>query len=700
MAHDREMENSFGFKTIRLFKDQPLGSGSYGNVYRAKCDDLPCAAKLIHELLFTNLDPTAQAPRQTEKGLPTWRFEQECQLLSTMRHPNIVQYLGIYHDPDTGLPALLMELMDDNLTHLLERSKQPIPYNIQVNICYDIALALSFLHSNGIIHRDLSSNNVLLIGNVRAKVTDFGMVRLGDQNPRASQLTFTMCPGTDVFMPPEAVREKPVYTEKIDCFSFGVITLQIITQKFPEPGNRRQEIELNNPDLPCGTYERIVPETERRQNHISLVDSNHTLLQIILDCLKDKDSERPTAKELCDRLETIIEREELRSLRQKFEESLQEKDQQLKHHICQLKREKDEAVNEKGRLEREKDEEIKRLERELHEMKQLQGNEHTTESQSQADTATSGEEHNAEKNIKMIWKEEVEAPYQISNQDNTSAVVESDGTSLYFRRSKGYKEFYVCTYTTSPFTWSQLPDSPTTYSSSVIVNNMLTVVGGSCGRSITNQLFSLKGNGNDRKWTEHFPRMPTRRYNSIALCKGINLIVAGGDTPVDGTSKTVIVMNTETRQWSMVADLPKQLSQVCGIICGNNLYIFETNYSNVYTCPASALIQSCRSRSTVGIKLWNNIASPPVNYTCYVSFQDRLLSVGGQPKGSYHNECTSLVYVYSPSTDSWEDIGNMAVARRYCFAGVLPNNQLMVVGGTNSSGNVTSSVEIATLELC
>ena len=695
MAHDREMENTFGFKTIRLFKDQPLGSGSYGKVYRAKCDNLPCAAKLIHEILFTNLasDATSQAaPAQTEKGLTTWRFEQECQLLSTIRHPNIVQYLGIYHDPDTGLPALLMELLDDNLTHFLERSTQPIPYHIQVNICYDIALALSFLHSNDIIHRDLSSNNVLLIGNVRAKVTDFGMARLGDQNPRASHLTFTMCPGTDVFMPPEAVREKPVYTEKIDCFSFGVITLQIITQKFPEPGNRRQEIQLNNPDLPCGTYERIVPETERRQNHISKVDSNHSLLQIILNCLKDKDNERPTAQELCDRLETIIERDELRSLRSKFEESLQEKDQQLE----QLKRVKDEAIKEKGKLEREKDEEIKTLERELHEMKEQlkKENEQATKAQSQADT-TSGGEQNTEK-IKMIWEDGPDAPCPMSKSKGNNTVESDDGSSLYFR--KGVKAFYICTCTTRLFTWSQLPDSPTLYNPSVIVNNMLTVVGGSRDGNTTNQLFSLTGSGNDRKWTEYFPPMPTKRSRSIALCKGTALIVAGGDTPVDGTTRAVAVMNTETRQWSTVADLPYPLSQGSGVICGDNLYILKSEYygNNIaYTCSTSALIKSCRSRSTVGI--WNKIAIPPVTWTCYVSFQDRLLSVGGRPNS---NACTPLVYMYSPSTNSWEDIGNMSIARRNCFAGVLPNNQLMVVGGTNSLNKETASVEIATIELC
>ena len=229
------------------------------------------------------------------------RFEQECEFLSTIRHPNIIQYLGMHQDPDIRLPILLMELMDDSLTHYLETSPQLIPYHIQVNICHDITLALSFLHSNGIVHRDLSSNNVLMIGNIRAKVTDFGMARLGDMNPRATHLTFTMCPGTDVYMPPEAVKDKPVYTEKIDCFSFGVIAVQIMTRLFPQPGDRRKEIEIEH----IGLIEKRVSECERRQNHISKVDPNHPLLVIALDCLEDKDVERPSAEELCRRVASL-----------------------------------------------------------------------------------------------------------------------------------------------------------------------------------------------------------------------------------------------------------------------------------------------------------------------------------------------------------------------------------------------------------
>ena len=293
MAEQQQVK-TIGFKTVHLLKDQVLGIGSYGKVCKAECDGLLCAAKVMHETLF---DPTTQqliAPHR-EHRLPMRRFEQECEFLSTIRHPNIIQYLGMYQDPDTHLPVLLMELMDDSLTHFLEGSPQPIPFHIQINICHDVTLALSFLHSNGIVHRDLSSNNVLMIGNIRAKVTEFGMARLGDMNPRATQLTFTMCPGTDVYMPPEAVKDKPVYSEKIDCFSFGVIAIQTITRLFPQPGDRRKEIEIEN----VGLVEKRISEQERRQNHISKVDPNHPLKAIALSCLKDKDVERPSAEELC-----------------------------------------------------------------------------------------------------------------------------------------------------------------------------------------------------------------------------------------------------------------------------------------------------------------------------------------------------------------------------------------------------------------
>ena len=290
---------NIGFKRIEiLFRENVLGTGAYGQVYKAKCDDLVCAAKILHPLL-TEHDQSPLPNEATSQTHPRQRFEREYELLRAIRHPNIVQYLGLHHDLSSDSPVLLMELMDSSLTRFLENSPNPIPYHVQVNICHDIVIALSFLHSNDIIHRDLSSNNVLLTGDLRAKLSDFGMARLTTTNIRA---VFTQCPGANVYMPPEAVQEHPVYTEKLDCFSFGVIVVQTVTKLFPQPSGERYLTVHGQ----CGsTTVRVVPEIERRHNHISQIDQSHRLLPIALNCFHDVEAQRPSAHILCERLELL-----------------------------------------------------------------------------------------------------------------------------------------------------------------------------------------------------------------------------------------------------------------------------------------------------------------------------------------------------------------------------------------------------------
>ena len=288
----------FHYQRVELLKTEELGVGSYGAVCKAMCDDLPCAAKILHRTLFQFTAPGNTSVMQ--------KFEQECRLLSAIKHPHIVQYLGTYHDPESKLPVLLMELMEESLTQFLERSHEPLPYYTEVNLCHDIALALSYLHSNGIVHRDLSSNNVLLIAGSRAKVTDFGMVKLYDVNCSTAHLTpLTLCPGTSMYMSPEALGEPPMYTDKLDSFSFGVLGVQIMTRQFPDPGNRFQAMEINDPRIPSGRVQVEIPEIERRQSHIDLIDPANPLLPVALECLKDRERERPSCHELCGRMSTL-----------------------------------------------------------------------------------------------------------------------------------------------------------------------------------------------------------------------------------------------------------------------------------------------------------------------------------------------------------------------------------------------------------
>ena len=572
------------FITVRLQKDQVLGIGAYGKVCKAKCDDLLCAAKILHETLFDpNLALGNAGDKDEEHRLPMRRFEQECEFLSTIRHPNIVQYLGTHQDPDTGLPVLLMELMDDSLTHFLESSTQPIPYHIQVNICHDITLALSYLHNRKIVHRDLSSNNVLMIGNVRAKITDFGMARLGDLHSQATHITFTMCPGTNVYMPPEAVDENPVYllyTEKIDCFSFGVLTVQILTREFPKPGDR--QITVDDPRYPR-KLKMNVPEIERRQNHISQVDPHHPLLPIALNCLTDTDIERPSAQQLCERVASLKNSKEYAKSvkkstqeREKFEKneeretsiaseqeaevfedvspseravrkivtSQQQEIQQLRlqvqemlrqhrEEVRKVKRKKDGVIEEKERevkiakekLE-EKEEMIVYYEERFNNMKQplhqpnykgcgLDASPKATKvagaNCKEEDVAVGGA------NIRLKWKRGSKAPCKI-HQWNDGVI---DGHVIYFRMG-----VVIYSYNTKTDTRHRLPDCPYTNCSIAIVDKLLTTIGGNG----LNQLFSLttstgepgkEEERRERRWTEEFPPMPTKRNCTTALCTGM-----------------------------------------------------------------------------------------------------------------------------------------------------------------------------------
>ena len=132
-------------------------------------------------------------------------------------------------------------------------------------------------------------------------MTDFGMSKFTDVNPRMTPLT--MCPGTMVYMSPEALNEPPVYTEKLDCFSHGVLSIQIMTRQFPNPGKRTQTVPFTH--SPTGRIEMPVLDAERRKSHIDLINPSHPLLPIATACLSYDEGERPLAQELCHRLASL-----------------------------------------------------------------------------------------------------------------------------------------------------------------------------------------------------------------------------------------------------------------------------------------------------------------------------------------------------------------------------------------------------------
>ena len=139
----------------------------------------------------------------------------ECICTSRVHHPNIVQALGIYYpNPEAKLPWLVIELMNTSLTGFLAKyEKAMVPLHARLSILVDVSQGLEFLHGQEIIHRDLSSNNVLLTKHLVAKISNFRTAKLIDHNRLT---TLTQAPGTLYFMPPEALSVNPTYGKPVE----------------------------------------------------------------------------------------------------------------------------------------------------------------------------------------------------------------------------------------------------------------------------------------------------------------------------------------------------------------------------------------------------------------------------------------------------------------------------------------------------
>ena len=135
----------------------------------------------------------------------------------------------------------------------------------------------------------------------------------------------TMCPGTLAYTPPEALREPPIYSKKIDCSSFGVLQIQIMTHQFPDPGPAMRVVEDSR--SPTSTTNMPVLDSEQRKPHIDLIDPTHTLLPTALSCLSYSEKDRPSAQDLCQQLAAV--KEAPRYQLQILQRELQTKDQQL-----------------------------------------------------------------------------------------------------------------------------------------------------------------------------------------------------------------------------------------------------------------------------------------------------------------------------------------------------------------------------------
>eukprot|EP00026_Physarum_polycephalum_P001102 Phypoly_transcript_01103.p1 GENE.Phypoly_transcript_01103~~Phypoly_transcript_01103.p1 ORF type:complete len:774 (+),score=173.32 Phypoly_transcript_01103:1162-3483(+) len=189
-----------------------IGSGSFGHVY---CGEYRGADVAIKKLKHQKM-----SKQQLEE------LAQEAAVMTGLRHPNIVLFMGVCLEPPDL--CIITEFMSRGSLHdVLHNDKLQLPFPLLRNMIVDILKGLQFIHSAGIIHRDLKSPNLLVDKNWTIKIADFGLSCAKSASNDDAQISL-------LWTAPEVLlQEKGCYSEKSDIYSFGIIMWEIMSRQTP-----------------------------------------------------------------------------------------------------------------------------------------------------------------------------------------------------------------------------------------------------------------------------------------------------------------------------------------------------------------------------------------------------------------------------------------------------------------------------------
>jgi eukaryotic-like serine/threonine-protein kinase len=208
--------------------ERKLGAGGMADVYLAEDQELGrrVAIKILNG-------------RHANDDQFIERFRREAKNAAALNHPNIVSIYDRGNAEDTYYIA--MEFLDGRTLKELIVSRGAAPVNVAIEYARQILSALRFAHRHGIVHRDIKPHNVLVDGEGRVKVTDFGIARAG-----TSQMTETgSIVGTAQYLSPEQARGGEV-DPRSDLYSLGVVLYELLTGKTPFEGDTPVEIAMKH----------------------------------------------------------------------------------------------------------------------------------------------------------------------------------------------------------------------------------------------------------------------------------------------------------------------------------------------------------------------------------------------------------------------------------------------------------------------
>eukprot|EP01088_Endostelium_zonatum_P018380 TRINITY_DN5881_c0_g1_i1.p1 TRINITY_DN5881_c0_g1~~TRINITY_DN5881_c0_g1_i1.p1 ORF type:complete len:651 (-),score=156.16 TRINITY_DN5881_c0_g1_i1:135-2087(-) len=206
--------NDYTLSWDSLQFEATVGSGAFGTVLKASMYGTPVAVKQIH---------LPEEGNEEEQKILNIFVDRE-KAMTRFHHPHFVQFIGLVeHD---GYIYLVTEYVPGgDLRKYLKKPDVHMSWGLRVDIALDVARAMAFLHSKGVMHRDIKSKNILVGESWKMKVCDFGFAR---SFTRDGKKRYTLC-GTEDWMAPELILGDD-YDEKVDVFSYGIVLLEIITR--------------------------------------------------------------------------------------------------------------------------------------------------------------------------------------------------------------------------------------------------------------------------------------------------------------------------------------------------------------------------------------------------------------------------------------------------------------------------------------
>ncbi|KAM5546966.1 putative serine/threonine-protein kinase PIX13 [Rosa sericea] len=289
--------------TKNFKSDQILGEGGFGRVFKGWVDEKtlqPCKTGTGMMVAVKKLNP------ESMQGFQEW--QSEVNFLGRLSHPNLVKLLG-YCWEDAEL-LLVYEFMQKGSleNHLFRRNPnvEPLSWDIRIRIAIGAARGLAFLHSSEkqIIYRDFKASNILLDGNYNAKISDFGLAKLGPTGGDSHVSTRVM--GTYGYAAPEYIATGHLYV-KSDVYGFGVVLLEILTGLRALDTKRPKEqlnlVDWAKPLLPHRRKLKSIMDA-RMEGQYSFKAALQTA-NITLKCLAPDPKSRPSMKEVLEELEQV-----------------------------------------------------------------------------------------------------------------------------------------------------------------------------------------------------------------------------------------------------------------------------------------------------------------------------------------------------------------------------------------------------------